>query len=313
MRKFHRRTIKALHRNVLRWYRKHQRQLFWRSTRDPYEILVSEIMLQQTQASRVQEKLPQFLDRFPTLRTLAHASRADVIRAWRGMGYNNRAVRLRELARKVIERHEGQLPCRIEELLRLPGIGKYTAHALTCFAYGRRMPVVDVNIRRVLSRVLWKTKSTAELRTDDEIWSAAERILPKDSYSWNQALMDLGATVCTARRPKCEECPIASICSSRHLHKLGVMNGRQAHQAKKMEPRYNGIPHRIWRGRIVEALRNMSSESSFSLVRLGHIIKSDFSKRELPWLSRLIDGLVRDGIAHTSKHRSTISVMLAGE
>src|ERR1700690_2625305 len=126
--------VKAFHRSISKWYRIHKRELQWRTTQDPYEILISEIMLQQTQVHRVKEKLPLFLKQFPSMKTLAKSSKADLIRSWSGMGYNNRAVRLRELAVSVMQNHNGKLPADIEKLEQLPGVGRYTAHALLCFA-----------------------------------------------------------------------------------------------------------------------------------------------------------------------------------
>ena len=126
--------FRSLHRRVLAWYGEHRRELRWRRTTDPYEILVSEVMLQQTQVSRVREKLPQFLRTYPTLRRLARATNAEVIRAWRGMGYNHRALRLRDAARAVLRDHHGKIPADAEALQRLPGVGRYTAHAVLCFA-----------------------------------------------------------------------------------------------------------------------------------------------------------------------------------
>ena len=178
MPKLNPKKIVSLHSAILWWYQKNRRILQWRSTRDPYEILVSEIMLQQTQVSRVQEKLPVFLKKFPTMRSLSRASTAAVILAWRGMGYNNRAVRLRDLAKSVMKDYKGKLPAKTEELQMLPGIGPYTAHALACFAFRKQVPVVDVNIQRVFSRIFWKTTDPQKYRNSDEIWQLAEEILP---------------------------------------------------------------------------------------------------------------------------------------
>src|SRR5262249_21291479 len=141
--------IALLRRRIIRWYRAEGRNFLWRTTSDPYTILLSEIMLQQTQAARVVEKLPAFLEQFPSLQSLAVAGKSDVIRAWRGLGYNNRAIRLRDLARTVAESHAGKLPEDPADLDQLPGIGRYTANAVACFAFRRRVPVVEVNVLRV--------------------------------------------------------------------------------------------------------------------------------------------------------------------
>ncbi|MGH2569330.1 MAG: A/G-specific adenine glycosylase, partial [Bacteroidota bacterium] len=155
---------------VLRWYRRHGRPLPWRRTRSPYRILVSEIMLQQTQVGRVLEKYPSFLRRFPDIQSLARAKKSSVIKAWRGMGYNNRAVRLQQLARIVRHSQGGKLPRTVEELQNLPGIGRYTAHALACFAFRRPLQVVDTNVRRILSRLF-----PSETKRRD-VWDVAAAI-----------------------------------------------------------------------------------------------------------------------------------------
>jgi A/G-specific adenine glycosylase len=236
-------------RAVRRWYRRHGRSLPWRGESDPYRIILSEIMLQQTQVSRVLEKYPLFLRRFPSMGALARAPRRDVILAWRGMGYNNRAVRLHALASVLVGRGM-EIPTSAEPLIELPGIGKYTAHAILSSVHGLPVPVVDVNIRRLFSRVFWRMKSTADMRSEPEIWRIAGKILPRrGAYDWNQALMDIGATICTARRPLCAVCPLAAMCASRE----GMV--RATGGKPKKEPGMDGVPNRMYRGRIVETLR----------------------------------------------------------
>ncbi len=303
-----RKKSKNLHLLIAGWYRKHRRDLQWRHTTDPYEILISEIMLQQTQVNRVKEKLPLFLTRFPSFRTLAKASKAEVLHAWRGMGYNNRAVRIRDLARVITSRHRGTLPRDISALLELPGIGPYTAHALACFAFHHRVPVVDVNIQRVLSRIFWKMNSVGQYHAEKDIWKLASEILPKNASLWNQALMDLGSIICTARNPLCMSCPVRQYCKSNQLH-------RAHHYATKRQPRseplYEGIPRRIWRGKIIEALRNVNGKGKISLPSLGRTIKLDFSSKELLWLEGLIDRLQNDGLLTTYRISTTTYVSLS--
>jgi A/G-specific adenine glycosylase len=273
---------------VRRWYRRHGRSLPWRGESDPYRIILSEIMLQQTQVSRVLAAYPRFLRRFPSMRSLAQAPKRDVILAWRGMGYNNRAVRLHALA-SVIVRRGMSIPETAESLLELPGIGKYTAYAILASVHGLPVPVVDVNIRRLLSRVFWRMPSTAEMRSEREIWRTAEEILPRRRvYDWNQALMDLGATICTARRPSCPACPLGSVCASRTTMQ------QAAPAPRKSEPELRGIPDRIYRGRVVEALRNSGRGSSAGA--LGRTIDPEFSPRDATWLVNLLKGLERDGL-----------------
>jgi A/G-specific adenine glycosylase len=310
MRKISRQKVSSLHKTVISWYRFHKRELDWRKTRDPYVILISEIMLQQTQVARVREKLPLFLKSFPTVRSLAAASKADVLRAWKGMGYNNRAIRLHEMARSIRDNYHGTIPRDIETLLTLPGIGPYTAHALSCFAFRKSVPLVDVNIRRVLSRVFRKIKNPTDAFDEPASWKFAEDILPQDAYTWNQALMDIGATICTARRPSCNSCPIATLCCSRSSLQ-NISTQRPNLQPKKPEPTHDGVPRRIWRGRIVEALRNVNGNGSISLPSLGKTIKPDFRKADDTWLRSLIILLENDGIVETQNRRSTTFVSLA--
>ncbi|MBI1803293.1 MAG: A/G-specific adenine glycosylase [Ignavibacteriae bacterium] len=303
--------VNALQKNILRWYGKNSRQLPWRKTNDPYRVLVSEIMLQQTQVSRVEQKFHHFIKQYPTLRALARTSRADVVRAWQGMGYNNRAIRLRDAARIVMEERDGRLPSDTAQLEKLPGIGRYTAHAIACFAYGQKVPVVDVNIRRVLSRIFRKMNNVFDLKPADEIWELAARILPENVYMWNQALMDLGAAICTAQKPLCESCPASNLCSSRTLYKNRAPGNARIRRSKKSEPMYAGIPQRFWRGRIVEALRKVNGEDSISLTKVGRTIKPDFAAHELPWLKRLAQSLIRDGVVERVKASRTTKIMLA--
>ena len=200
---------------LLDWYERSGRKLPWRETTDPYAILVSEMMLQQTQVDRVLPKYREFLERFPTLTALADAPTAEVIRAWAPLGYNMRAVRLQGIARQVVADYQGQIPASVTALLTLKGVGRYTAGAIACFAHRQQVATVDTNIRRVLYRLfVGIEKAEAPVREDDA-WKLAEAALPAgEAYPWNQALMDLGATVCTATTPACEVCPVQQACSA---------------------------------------------------------------------------------------------------
>lgn len=198
------------------WFRKHGRSLPWRDTRDPYRILVSELMLQQTQVSRVIDKYHEFLGRFPTLADVATAPQRHVLGAWSGLGYYARARNLHKLA-KTVHAGDGVLPDHPESLRKLPGIGAYTAGAVASFAYERRAALVDTNVARVLRRVFaphadFKTGAGAK-----EIWTIAADTLPrtgKATWAHNQAVMELGALVCTARVMRCDACPVASLCAT---------------------------------------------------------------------------------------------------
>ena len=286
-----------LHRLVLNWYGENARRLPWRGKADPYGVLVSEVMLQQTQVNRVLIKYPQFMSLFPTLRRLASSTQREVVTAWRGMGYNNRAVRLHRLARHIIEQRNGRWPADVEGLRELPGVGRYTAHAMMVFAFRKEVPVVDVNIRRVLSRLFWKMPDTASVRDEKEIWTIARQTLPDGlAYDWNQALMDLGSSICTARAPACVRCPVRTVCAS--SGRMERPRGRKA----LPEPSRRGIPNRVFRGRIIEALR--PGRSGLTLGRLGRSITSDFGPKDMPWLTSLVHALQRDGLVRISRRRN---------
>jgi len=200
---------------LLAWYRRNRRPLPWRATRDPYAIWVSEIMLQQTRVETVLRYYPRFLERFPTLAALARAPESAVLARWSGLGYYSRARSLREAARAVVARHGDELPSDVAALRALPGIGRYTAGAIASIAFGKRTAAVDGNVARVLSRLfrIDGAPSSGEFRR--RIWELAEALLPKRSAGdWNQALMELGATICTPREPRCDRCPVADACAA---------------------------------------------------------------------------------------------------
>ena len=206
---------RTFQRRLLAWYRRHRRDLPWRRTRDPYHILVSEIMLQQTQVDRVVPKYGEWLAKYPSLESLAQASLREVREAWYPLGYNIRPVRLREIARAALRRHAGRIPDTREQLLAMKGIGPYTAGAVLSFAYRKNAPILDTNVRRVLRRVFLGDRATP---TDRSLWALSEALLPSgEAYDFNQALMDLGAIVCTARKPHCATCPLTRMCASSPL------------------------------------------------------------------------------------------------
>ena len=196
-----------------RWFGRHGRDLPWRRTRDPYRVLVSEAMLQQTQVSRVVGFYDRFLERFPTLDDLARAPHRRVRESWEGLGYYARARNLHALARSVTT-----IPAEPEALRRLPGIGAYTAGAVASFAFERRAALVDTNVARVLRRVFAPRADFRTSRGQKRLWAIAEQVLPrtgKATWTHNQAIMELGALVCTARVAHCDRCPVSSLCRSR--------------------------------------------------------------------------------------------------
>ena len=202
-------------RRLLTWYRANGRDLPWRNTRDPYHILVSEIMLQQTQVERVIPKYHQFLARYPTLAHLAQADTAEVTRTWYPLGYNVRPLNLQGIARETMAKYAGRLPDDSASLRSMRGIGRYTAGAVLSFAFGRDACIVDTNVRRVLGRVLLGPRRLARLRGQKTMWDLSAAVLPAGrAYDWNQALMDFGATWSTARAPRCGPCPMRRFCLS---------------------------------------------------------------------------------------------------
>jgi A/G-specific adenine glycosylase len=210
-------------RRLLAWYRAQARDLPWRRTRDPYRIVVSEFMLQQTQVSRVLDFYPRFLSRFPTIDALARARPNAVREAWDGLGYYRRAENLQRLARTVVNDYAGIVPDDPETLETLPGVGRYTAGAVASFAYERPAPAVDTNVARVLARV-FRVRLPKGAKRDRRLWTLAEQLVPKRgkaAWDFNQALMDLGATVCVARKPRCHSCPVTTACMTVEKRKSG--------------------------------------------------------------------------------------------
>jgi len=202
-------------RALLAWYRRNGRDLPWRSTDDPYHILVSEVMLQQTQVDRVLPKYHEWLAKYPSLEALAAAPEDAVAETWRPLGYNIRPRRLQAIARESVARFGGSLPSDEETLLSFKGIGAYTAGAIRSFAFRQRAAILDTNVARVLFRVFVRRGDPKAHAMKKHLWSVSDCVVPrKHVFDFNQALMDLGATVCVARNPKCETCPMTKLCRS---------------------------------------------------------------------------------------------------
>ena len=208
----HRRRFRA---RLLAWYRRHGRDLPWRKTSDPYHILVSEIMLQQTQVDRVLPKYHEWLDKYPTLETLAAAPEREVTEAWYPLGYNIRPKRLQTIARESVARYGGQLPADEDTLLSFKGIGAYTAGAIRSFAFRERAAILDTNVARVLFRVFVASGDPKGHAMTRHLWTVSDALVPRRQvFDFNQALMDLGAMVCVARNPRCLVCPMTKECRS---------------------------------------------------------------------------------------------------
>jgi A/G-specific adenine glycosylase len=203
---------------LLTWYRRHGRDLPWRKTDDPYHILVSEIMLQQTQVDRVLPKYAEWLEKYPSLAALATAPEDDVDATWRPLGYNIRPRRLQSIAREAVANYGGELPSDEETLLSFKGIGAYTAGALRSFAFRERAAILDTNVARVLFRTFVGKGDPKSHAMKRHLWAVSETLVPlREVFDFNQALMDLGALVCVARKPRCLVCPMAKDCAWRRL------------------------------------------------------------------------------------------------
>jgi A/G-specific adenine glycosylase len=200
---------------LLTWYRAHGRDLPWRQTRDPYHILVSEVMLQQTQVDRVEPKYHEWLERYPTLQALAAAPEADAVKVWYPLGYNIRPRRLHAIAREAVNTHGGRLPDDEATLRSFKGIGAYTAGAVMSFAFGKRAAILDTNVARVLFRIFVGRGEPRGHAIDRRLWDLSRAVLPhRHVFDFNQALMDFGALHCSARKPKCVACPMKANCRS---------------------------------------------------------------------------------------------------
>jgi A/G-specific adenine glycosylase len=268
---------------IVEWYGRNARDLPWRRPdASPWSILVSEIMLQQTQVARVLPAHAAWLARWPTPAALASAARGDAVRQWDRLGYPRRAIRLHAIARELVERHGGQVPASAAELVRLPGIGSYTAAAVASFAFGQREPVLDTNVRRVLGRLVSGVALPAQATSVAER-RMAESLLPADGRQaarWSVAVMELGALVCTAARPGCEQCPVAALCRWR-------LNGSQPSQPRRAAPGYQGSDRQC-RGALLAVLRASSGPVAPATVAAAW---PDAGQR-----ARSLTGLAADGL-----------------
>jgi A/G-specific adenine glycosylase len=294
--------IDFLRDRLLTWFRANERDLPWRQTRDPYKILVSEVMLQQTQVDRVIPYYLAFLEQFPTVQSLAEATTAEVIRVWAGLGYNRRAVNLQRTAQYVLTELDGVFPDSVDELRKLPGIGPYTAGAIACFAFEQDVPFFDTNMRRVLHRYWFGIDVPHQTASDREVTVVATEAVPTGGgWEWNQALIEFGALQCTARKPACVICPLQAGCAAFPEIQTALAELPKGVRLKREVP-YPGS-NRFYRGRVIAALRE--HPSAITLPALGPIVREGFSETDLPWLYEVVQGLSRDGLAVIAEDTAT--------
>lgn len=307
------------------WFKKHGRVLPWRVKdhkdaqsiigvretlatyftkswqRDPYRVIVSELMLQQTQVDRVLPKFEHFMNKWPTVFDLAQASLSEVMIAWQGLGYNRRARFLHEMAKIVVKKYNGIFPKTEQELQKLPGIGEYTARAVLTFAYGQDIGVIDTNIKRIFSRVEFGVEPTAIPVSPKEFQSFIDLMVPKHQGDpWNQTLMDFGALVCTSKSPKCDHCPVKTLCAAqdtakKHHKKTYAEMLKIPQSIKNKKP---SIPfeqtNRYFRGRVVDKLRE--NPTHMEELRMHMEINHGLTSRKK--FGEIIESLVLDKLIY---------------
>jgi A/G-specific adenine glycosylase len=292
------RAAAPLQRRLLRWYRRHGRAtLPWRTARSPYRTVVSEFMLAQTQVDRVVPKFEAFVRIFPGFAALAQASPADVLREWRGLGYNSRAVRLHRLARAIVESHAGALPADPNDLRSLPGVGPYTVAAIRAFAFDLDDAPVDTNVRRIVHRLFFGVEHPPVASAQD-LDARARTLVPSGhAHDWSSALMDLGTTICTARAPKCLICPLRSDCAASPIDPARLELARRT-RSKRASPQ-SVLPfeqtRRYARGRIVDRLRDLPPGRRISLLDL-RAVTPGLAQRSIEDVRELVAALERDGL-----------------
>lgn len=288
-----------MQRRLLRWYRRQGRAtLPWRLERNPYYTVISEFMLAQTQVDRVVPAFQNFVRRFPDFASLARASPAEVLRQWRGLGYNSRAVRLRGLAKIVVERHSGALPSEPAALRALPGVGAYTAAAIRAFAFGIDDAPVDTNIARIVQRLRYGIEPSPGAGARELRERARELVPSGRAHDWSSAMMDLGATTCTARAPKCLLCPLQSDCAAAPIDPARLERARAARVLARS--RQSTLPFerttRYARGRIIDRLRDLPPGQRISLLDLHRAVGPTMPERSIEEIREFVAALERDGL-----------------
>ena len=275
---------------LLAWGLPRLREFPWRATRDPWHVLISEVMLQQTNVGRVRDRFERFIDLAPTPAACAAASLADLLIEWQGMGYPRRCRNIQEAARAIVECHGGVVPRDLSALMALPGIGPYTARAILAFAFDDDAAVVDTNVARVISRLEGRPL------TPKETQGLADAMLPAGfSRDWNQVIMDFGATVCAARRPQCDSCPVSSLCAWRGE---GSDPARTTAFTSRPQGRFEGSDRQA-RGRLMARL----AEGEVGSAELGSVMRVDEPER----VTRLVESLIVDGLVERVGDRYRLS------
>jgi A/G-specific adenine glycosylase len=288
-------------RAVLAWYDEMGRTLPFRGTTDPWAVLVSEVMAQQTQVSRVGPAWVVFMTRFPGAADLASATAADVLRAWAGLGYNRRALALRRCAQVVVGEHGGSLPSDVAALERLPGIGPYTARAVAAIAFGQPVAAVDTNIRRVIGRVVASDGATP---SPVRLQALADELVPVDRPAdWTHALMDVGSAFCRPRAPLCERCPARRWCATASDRPIRSVGARPHRPAKRPEP--FEATSRWLRGRLVERLRDATDGA---WVRFA----GGLGRHDAGAVVRALEGLAREGMIERREGDPTFARLPSG-
>lgn len=276
----------SFRRRLLRWFDRHQRELPWRGVSDAYRVWVSEIMLQQTQVATVIPYYERFLARFPTVVELAEADEPDVLRLWEGLGYYRRARQLHAAAKQVVAEHAGCFPTEFDDVLALPGVGRYTAGAILSIARDQRHPIVEANTIRLYSRLLALRDDVSSSQSQATFWRFAAELLPRTRCGdFNQALMELGAEICKPRSPRCEQCPVRTQCPTRE------QNAQDEIPAPKKKPKFEDRREAavvIRRGSLV-LLRVCGGDERWAGL-------SDFPRFEIPDTKGALAAAVRDGV-----------------
>lgn len=298
-------VLLSIQESLARWYEANARDLPWRHTRDPYAILVSEVMLQQIQVSRAIPFYRAFLERFPTVQTLADASIADVIHVWGDLGRYRRITNLHATAKRIVADFGGAVPSDVAVLRSLPGIGPYTAGAVACFAFEQDVGFLDTNARRVIHRLFVGCDVPAATKPDKVLSGLASDVVPPgQGWVWNQAVIELGALICSARRPRCGACPVRSHCAAQTT--IHAALAALPRKTKAAPATIYASTNRAYRGKVLAALRENSD--GVDLRSLGHTLRPEFSDDDVPWIAGVVDSLRKDGLAMIAEDRPTYSI-----